>query len=91
MGGVVSFGKVLKVEPRVDLRGGDAGMPQKLLHRPQITAGLQQMAGKGMPQHVGMHRCRHTGQLTAPLESLPHRLRCQACGVLTGKQGQGLG
>ena len=91
MGCVISLGKVLKIEPRVDLRGSDAGMPQKLLHRPQITAGLQQMAGKGMSQHVGMHRCRQTSQLTAPLESLPDRLRRQPCGVLARKQGQSLG
>jgi len=49
MGSVISLGKVLKIEPGIDLRGGDIGMTQKLLYRPQVTAGLQQMAGKGMP------------------------------------------
>ena len=32
----------------VDLRGGNIGMAQKLLHRAQICPSFQQMTGKGM-------------------------------------------
>ena len=37
---------------RVDLRGGDVGVSQQLLHRAQVGAAVQQMAGKGVPQDV---------------------------------------
>ena len=53
---VVGLGQMLKVQPRVDLRGADVGVPQQLLHRPQVAAGLQHMAGKRMAQHVRVHR-----------------------------------
>ena len=53
---VVNLRQMLKVQPCVDLCGGDAGVAQQFLHRTQITAGLQHMAGKGMAQHVRMHR-----------------------------------
>ena len=46
MRGVVGFGEVLKVRSRVDLRGGDVGVAQQLLHATQVLAGLQHMAGK---------------------------------------------
>ena len=36
----------------IDLRGGNVGVAEKLLHRAQIGAPLQEMAGKGVTQHV---------------------------------------
>ena len=53
---VVRLGQVLEIQPRVDLCGGDVGVAQQLLHGAQVAAGLQQMAGERMPQHVRMHR-----------------------------------
>ena len=38
----------------IDLGGGDVGVAQQLLHRTQVAAGLQHMAGKRMAQHVRM-------------------------------------
>ena len=55
MGLIVYLGEMLKIKVRVSLGGGDAGMPQKLLNRPQIPAGLQQVAREGMPQHMGVN------------------------------------
>jgi hypothetical protein len=43
---VIGLGQVLEVQPRVDLRGGDVGVAQQFLHRPQVAAGLQHVAGK---------------------------------------------
>ena len=37
---------------RIDLGGRNIGMAKQLLHRAQIGAPLQQMAGEGMAQHV---------------------------------------
>ena len=41
----VGLRQVLKIQPRVNLRGGNVGMPQLLLHGAQIAAGLLHMAG----------------------------------------------
>jgi len=48
----------------VDLRGADVGVPEQLLDGAQVAAGLEQMGGEGMPQHVRMHR---------PVQALPAR------------------
>ncbi len=37
----------------VDLRGRDVGMAEQLLHRTQIGAALQQMAGESVTEHMG--------------------------------------
>src|SRR4030095_6570049 len=55
MRGVVDLGERLKVEMRVDLRGGNAGVPQQLLHGAQILRGLEQVGRERMAQHVRMH------------------------------------
>ena len=36
----------------IDLRGGDVGVAQHLLDAAQIGAMVEQMAGKGMAQHM---------------------------------------
>ena len=41
----------------IDLRGGDIGMAEKLLHRAQIGAPLQEMAGKGVTEHMRRDPC----------------------------------
>src|ERR1700755_2767867 len=42
----VDAGQVLEVKVSVDLGGGDVGVPEQLLHTPQLAAGLEQMRGK---------------------------------------------
>ena len=37
---------------RVDLRGLDVLVPQELLDRPEIPAGIEGMGGEGMAEHV---------------------------------------
>src|SRR5712691_9137157 len=53
--GVVDFRQVLKIQVRVDLCGGDVGVPQQFLDAAQIRTGFEQMGGKRMPEHVRMH------------------------------------
>src|SRR5512134_1688788 len=38
---------------RIDLCGGDVGVAEQLLHRAQVGAAVEQMAGEGVAQHVG--------------------------------------
>ena len=40
---------------RIDLRGRDIGMAQQLLHRAQVGAAIEQMAGEGVAQDVRRH------------------------------------
>ena len=42
----------------VDLRGRDVGVAEQGLHDAQIRAVVQQVAGKGMAQHVRRHQPR---------------------------------
>src|SRR5690554_3067171 len=51
---IVHPGKMLKVQMSIDLCGGDVRMTKQFLHRTQVAAGLQHMAGKGVPQQVRM-------------------------------------
>ena len=76
---------MLEVQTRINLGRRDLAVPQKLLHRPQIAAGLQHMAGKRMPQHVWMHGHRQTGLQTAPFQTLPDGLRRQPRAVSAQK------
>src|SRR3954454_8972239 len=55
MCGVVYLCQRLKIEMRIDLGGGDAGVAEELLHCAQVLRGLQHVGGEGMPQHVRMH------------------------------------
>ena len=62
----------------VDLRGRDIGMAEQLLHRAQIGAPLQQMAGKSVTQHMR----RDAGGLDASGRGQPLQLLAEA---LAGK------
>ena len=59
---------------RIDLSGGDTGMAQHRLHRPQIRPVIQEMGGKRMTQHMGGNRLGDSGSDRAPLENLPKTL-----------------
>ena len=53
---VVDTGKVLEIEVGVDLRCAQIRVSQQLLHRAQVFAGLQQVRGEGVAQHVRVQR-----------------------------------
>src|SRR5690554_4776332 len=48
MGLIVYLGEVLEIEMGVDLGSADVGVAEKLLHRAQVAAGFQEMAGKAV-------------------------------------------
>ena len=87
VGVFIGLGQMLKIQPRIDLRGGNAGVAQQLLHGPQITAGLQHMAGKRVAQHMRMHARRQPGLLPALLEPGPDGLACQSLAPAADEQG----
>src|SRR5690606_20388224 len=58
MRAVVDAGEVLEIEVRVHLGGADIRVAEQLLDGPQVAAGLEEMAGEGMAQHVGVHAGR---------------------------------
>ena len=59
--GVVDLRDDAEVQPRVDLRGGDVGVAERFLHRAQVAAGLQQVRGERVAQHVRVHPRRQPG------------------------------
>ena len=86
MRGVIDLGQVLKVQPRINLRGADIGVSQQLLHGTQVATALQQMTGKGMAQHVRMHRNRQPCLTGTDAQLLPDGLRSQARAVSSRQQ-----
>src|SRR6185295_9177224 len=52
MGSVVGAGQVGEIKVRVDLRGGDVGVTEQLLHAAQILTRFKQMGGEGMTEEV---------------------------------------
>ena len=52
---------MLKIEMRIDLRRGNAGVTAQFLHRPQIAGRLQYGRGERMAQHVRMDVARQSG------------------------------
>ncbi len=53
---VVNLAQPLTADMRVDLRGRQIGVPQKLLHHPQVSAPIQHVRRKRMTQSVRMSR-----------------------------------
>ena len=52
---------------RIDLRRRNVSMPEQLLHRSEIGAAIEQMAGEGMPQHVRRDAVRTDARLIGNL------------------------
>ena len=78
VGRIVGLGQVLCVQPRVDLGRADVGVAQQFLYGAQVAAGLQQVAGKRVAQHVRVHRRGQPRLQAAAAQSRPHRLGGQA-------------
>ena len=52
MRGIVHVRQMLKVEVGINLRGGQVGVAEQLLHRAQIAARLQHVGSEGVAQLV---------------------------------------
>src|SRR5207342_2793798 len=58
MGSVVGAGQVGEIKVGVDLRRGDVGVAQQLLHSAQILTRFKQMRGKRMTEQVWIDAAR---------------------------------
>src|SRR6185436_5882489 len=86
MSSIVSLRQVLEVQVRVNLRRGNAGMPQHLLHRAQVAARLQHVRGERVPQDVGMDVRREATLERPALRPLLHRTRAEAPAVAADEE-----
>ena len=58
VGSVVGAGQVGEIKVGIDLRRGDVGVSEQLLHSAQILTRFKQMRGEGMPEQVRMDMAR---------------------------------
>ena len=66
----------------VNLRGGDVGVAEQLLHGAQVGAVLQKVAGKGVAQHVRRYlRGGNAGPRGQPLQFARENLARQVAAV----------
>ena len=86
MGLVVDLGEVLEVEVGIDLRGADVGVAEQFLYSSQVTAGLQQMAGEGMPEQMRMEVPGCSGAQRPAVQSLLHRPPPEALAAAADEQ-----
>ena len=82
---------MLKVKLRVDLRGRYGAVPQQLLHRAQVAAALQDVAGKTVAQHVGVHMGGQAGLHGLLLEAGTQLVGCQARPSAADEEGRLVG
>ena len=50
--GFVRAGQVLEIKVSVDLRGGDVGVPEQLLHPTKFSTGFKEMGRERMAEQV---------------------------------------
>ena len=84
---VVHPGQMLKIQVRINLGRGDIAVSQQFLHRAQVAAGLQQMAGKGVAQHVRMDLASQAPVAGEFAQPLLHAARADARAAAAEKQG----
>ncbi len=65
------LGKMRSTHVRVDLRGGDAGVPEHGLHGTQIGAAFDEMGREGMAQHVRFDIAREARATCDRLDAPP--------------------
>src|SRR5215208_37398 len=80
---LVDGAQVLAVDVGVDLRRGDVGVAEHLLHGAQVGAALQQVGGEGVAERVGRDVLLDSGSLDVLLQDLPgaHAGEGRAAGV----------
>ena len=66
MGGVVDGAQPLSADVSVALGGGQIGVTQQLLHRPQVGAPVEQVRGERVAQGVGVGGSGRTAVEDAP-------------------------
>jgi hypothetical protein len=70
-----------RVDVRVTLRSGQAGVTQKFLNGTEIRTALQEMRGKAVPQSVWTDPLSQSGLLNTARNEHPHASVCQSTTV----------
>src|SRR5215472_15599867 len=71
---VVDGPKPGAIDVRVDLRGGQIGVPEHLLNRPQVGAPFDEVRGERMAQLVRRRQSAQAGFERVALQQLPKSL-----------------
>ena len=87
MRAVIDLRQMLEVEVSVNLGGADVGVAEQLLYRAQITAGFQQMAGKGVPQGMRVDVPGNALVSSPVFHALLYGTRAQPLPAAAGKEG----
>ena len=90
MGAVVDGRQMLEIQVRVDLRSADVHMPEHFLHRAQIAARFEHVAGEGVAQRVWMHAPVDAACAAAAVQALLYGARRQAPSARTDEHGAGV-
>src|SRR6266704_1847571 len=75
---LMEFLETLPLNPGIDLRGRNVGVPEQSLDDPEVCSALQEMGCKGVPQHVRRDTTRDPGRASIPAKELPKTLTCHA-------------
>lgn len=64
--------QILRVDVGVPLRGGETGVAQQLLDGPEVSATLEKVGCKRVPERMGAGLGANSGALQAPIDDPPH-------------------
>ena len=84
---IVNLGEPLKIEMGVHLGGAQIGMAEQFLYSAQITAGFQQVGGKGMAQGMRVQAAVKSLFECPTSEPLLHIAGAYACARAVNEQG----
>ena len=70
---VVDFFQVFPVDVGINLGGGDVGVAEHLLDRPEIGAGVEKMSGKGVADRVRRDLLLQGGAADVLVQEVAHR------------------
>ena len=63
------FDQVARVDGRIDLRGGNVGVPEEFLHVPKVGPTLQQVSRERMSEDVRAHLLLDAGRVRVLLDT----------------------
>ncbi len=71
-----------RIDMRIDLRRGDAGVPQQFLDFPQVGASSKHVCGETVTERVGADPLRQSGSPCILSDDFPNRLATQSPSTL---------
>ena len=78
--------QVTKIDGRIDLGGCERRVPEQLLYRPEVHAGLQQMGRKSVAKGVRVERERAGTPIHRSIDKAATRSIGQAAAPLVDKE-----